>query len=89
LTPHAKLHAAVFAKFGIASLELVLSRYRTLHGVHNTYKLGQYIVAWRVDDPAPVLLDKLGHYGTVDGKGLDSLCIVFSHKAAVARYVSA
>jgi len=67
----------------VAGLDLFPNGHCTPHGIDDTDKLGQQVVAWSVQELAIVLPDKSGHDFTAGCQGSDGGVLVVTHQAAV------
>jgi hypothetical protein len=62
---------------------------RTLHGIYYADKLGQQIIAGRVDYSATMLADQDTHYLAIGSEQADGGHLVGAHEAAVAFDIGA
>jgi len=59
-----------------------------LHGINNTWELGQYIIPGRVYDASTMLPNKDGHKFPVFGDRIDGSHFIISHQFTVTNNVS-
>ena len=68
---------------------MLLDLDRTAHGIDDTGKLGQQVIAGGIHHPATMLLDQGGNEGTIGREGADGGFLIVAHEATVARDIRA
>jgi hypothetical protein len=61
-----------------------LNLHRPTHGIDRAGKLGQKVIARRIDYSATVLRDEGSHHLTISYKGANSRLFILAHEATVA-----
>ena len=89
INAHAVVHLSVCRKLGVSHGQFCLYLNRTLHRVNHTRKLGQEIIAGRIDHPTGVLLNSPGHQLPVRGQRPNRGDFIIAHEAAIALNIRA
>jgi hypothetical protein len=79
---------AALTQFRISFSQVALDLNRAVDRIHHAVKLSKDIIPREVQHPAPVLLDEMGHCGSVGGGGSDGCLFIIPHQVAVAFNIS-
>ncbi len=85
--PDAEGHPTLFWQAGVLGVERALDLDRALHGVERGGELGQDVVTWGIDDPAPVRAHEPADLLTSVRDRADRRRLVGGHEPAVAHRI--